>query len=80
MILYVYETVPEKLGAKARYYELRQNPGDAPLTKHPTTGEPIRRLVLGELGELTLPEKERPVEADAGTNGGCGCGRLPWLR
>jgi hypothetical protein len=80
MKLYVYETIPQTPGAKTRYYEIKQNSGDAPLTAHPQTGEPIRRVVLGDLGELTLPEPERKVEADAGSSSACACGRLPWLR
>ena len=79
MSLYVYETVPQKPGAKTRHYEIKQNLGDAPLTTHPETGEPIRRVVLGELGELTLPERKRTVDANSGSSCGCGCGRLPWL-
>jgi hypothetical protein len=80
MIIYVYETVPQKPGAKTRYYKIRQNPGDAPLTIHPETAEPIRRVVLGELGELTLPGRERSAEDQTCSPSSCGCGRLPWLR
>jgi hypothetical protein len=47
MLTYVYETLP-RAGKKARRYEIQQSIKDAPLTKHPTTGEPIRRcIVLG---------------------------------
>lgn len=58
---------------------IKQNPGEAPLTAHPQTRELIRRVVLGELGELTLPESKQKDEADPGSARPCGCGRLPWL-
>jgi hypothetical protein len=44
MLTYVYETLP-RAGKKTRRYELRQSIKDAPLKKHPETGEPIRRLI-----------------------------------
>jgi hypothetical protein len=44
MLTYVYETVPGP-GKKARQYEIRQSIKDAPLTKHPETGEQIRRCL-----------------------------------
>jgi hypothetical protein len=80
MLICIYETIPQSPGAKARSYEINQEPGGAPLAAHPKTGEPIRRVVLDDLGELTLPEPERKVEADAGSSSACACGRLPWLR
>lgn len=47
MLTYVYETLP-RAGKAVRRYEIQQSIKDAPLTKHPTTGEPIRRcIVLG---------------------------------
>jgi hypothetical protein len=39
---------------------------DRPLTKHPETGEPIRRVVLGGFGTLSSKGS-----ADPGV--GCGC-------
>ncbi|MEI6862475.1 MAG: hypothetical protein WCL04_09520 [Verrucomicrobiota bacterium] len=44
MLTYVYETLP-RAGKPVRRYELRQSIKDAPLTKHPATGEKIRRCV-----------------------------------
>ena len=47
MVTYVYETLP-RAGKTARRYEIQQSIKDAPLTKHPVTGEAIRRcIVLG---------------------------------
>jgi hypothetical protein len=45
MITYIYETVP-RAGKKSRRYELLQSIKDPPLTKHPETGEPIRRCIV----------------------------------
>jgi hypothetical protein len=45
MITYVYETLPRP-GKPVRRFELRQSIKDAPLTKHPETGEAIRRCVV----------------------------------
>jgi hypothetical protein len=45
MLTYVYETLPRP-GKAVRRYEIRQSIKDAALTKHPTTGEPIRRLIV----------------------------------
>ena len=44
MLTYIYETLP-RAGKKVRQFELRQSIKDAALTKHPTTGEPIRRCI-----------------------------------
>lgn len=45
MLTYVYETLP-RAGKRVRRYEIRQSIKDAPLTKHPETGEPIRRCIV----------------------------------
>lgn len=45
MLTYVYETLP-RAGKTVRRYEIRQSIKEAPLTKHPTTGEPIRRCIV----------------------------------
>ena len=70
MTTYVYENIPEKPGQKPTYYEIKQSMKDAPLSKHPETGVPIRRVVLGGFGVLKSGGKTQP----AGTNNGCGCG------
>ena len=66
MTTYVYETIPSKPGAKPKYFEIKQSMNDAPLTKHPETGEPIRRVVLGGFGTLS---SKRSGNSDSG----CGC-------
>lgn len=66
MTTYVYEPIHQKPGAKARYFEIKQSMNDAPLTKHPETGEPIRRVVLGGFGTLSSKGS-----SDSGSS--CGC-------
>lgn len=45
MVTYVYETLP-RAGKKPRRYEILQSIKDSPLTKHPETGESIRRCIV----------------------------------
>ncbi len=66
MTTYVYETISSKAGAKPKYFEIKQSMNDAPLTKHPETGEPIRRVVLGGFGTLSS-------KGGSGSSSGCGC-------
>lgn len=75
MTTYVYETIPQKPGGKSRYYEIKQNMSDPPLTKHPETGETIRRVVLGGFGVLSSSPKKSAAQADnaGGCCGGTGC-------
>ena len=53
MTTYVYETIPAKSGEKPSYFEFKQSMNDAPFSKHPETGEPIRRVLLGGFGVLS---------------------------
>ena len=73
MPTYIYETIsstPER-------FEVRQGFNDPALTVHPTTGEPVRRVISGGLAVM-------PNGASAGDgpdHGGCGpatcgCGRF----
>jgi predicted nucleic acid-binding Zn ribbon protein len=75
MTTYVYETLPLKAGDKPRYYEIKQSMNDAPLTKHPETGEPIRRVVLGGFGVLSSGKSGgQPASSGSSCCGpGCGC-------
>jgi predicted nucleic acid-binding Zn ribbon protein len=74
MTTYVYETLPAKAGEKARRYEIRQSMKDNALTKHPETGESIRRIVVGGYGVLKAGQPSPAVPARSGGCGsGCGC-------
>ena len=47
---YLYATIPAKEGDPVKHFEIQQGMNDAPLTRHPETGEPIRRVILGGWG------------------------------
>lgn len=69
MPTYVYETIPRKPGAKARRFEVNQSMNDAPLTAHPETGEPVRRIIAGGYGFIA-----QKAPAPTGPCGNqCGC-------
>lgn len=72
MPTYVYETIPSDPQAKPVRYEIDQRMSAAPLTRHPDTGEPLRRVITGGAGFICGSEGS----AGAG-GGGCnapGCG------
>ena len=71
MTTYVYETIPSKSGEKPRYFEFKQNMNAAPLAKHPETGEPIRRVLMGGFGVLS--SKPSSSDSDPSCGPGCGC-------
>ena len=74
MTTYVYETIPQKGGEKPRYFEIKQSMNDEPLTKHPETGEPIRRVVLGGFGVLSSGKAENPSPSTGSSCCGPSCG------
>ena len=69
MTTYVYETVPQKPGIEPRRFEVRQSMNDAPLTRHPDTGEPVRRVIAGGFGFIA--QKAAPPPRPCGLQ--CGC-------
>jgi predicted nucleic acid-binding Zn ribbon protein len=69
MATYVYETIPRKSGAKPTKFEVQQSMKDAPLTKHPETGEPVRRVIAGGYGFIA--QKSAAPAAPCGLQ--CGC-------
>ena len=70
MPIYVYETIPAKTGEKPSIYEIRQSMKEEPLTVHPETGEPIRRIILGGFGILSSTDGK----GSSGCRPGCRCG------
>ncbi len=75
MAIYVYETIPVAEGQPVRTYEISQSMKDAALTKHPETGEPIRRVITGGLGVMTSSKgAPAPRPSSHCCGGGCGCG------
>ena len=65
---YLYETIPAHEREKVKHYEIKQGMNDALLAKHPETGEPIRRVILGSWGLVTAKS------AGGSNSDGCGCG------
>ena len=66
---YLYETIPALPGDAVDHYEFEQGMNDLPLTKHPETGEPIRRVILGGWGRATSKSG-----SGSSSKGGCDCG------
>lgn len=52
MATYTYETIPQKRGEKPRRFETVQKMTDPPLTHHPETGVPVRRVITGGSGNI----------------------------
>jgi len=69
MPTYVYETVPAA-NREPAVYEIRQGINDEPLTKHPSTGEKIRRVPASGVGVIM----GSAPEAACGNNHCCGGG------
>ena len=69
MTTYVYEFTSAKTGETPRYIEIKQGMNDPALTKHPDTGEPIRRVIFGGYAALSSA-------SDTGASSSCGptCG------
>lgn len=85
MATYVYETIPQQPGDTVTQFEFKQSMRDEPLTKHPETGVPVRRIIsggygliganTGRSGESAAPAQEHKHSAGGGCCGGaCGCG------
>ena len=73
MATYIYETIPRQSGELPQRFEAIQSMKDAPFTRHPDTGEPVRRVVTGGYGLMGVGAKSTP--APRATRGGsCGCG------
>lgn len=70
LMIYTYETLPDVDGGEIRRYEIKQSIHDAPLSRHPETGEAIRRVITGGLGLIT----GKASSAAPSGHGGCGCG------
>jgi predicted nucleic acid-binding Zn ribbon protein len=74
MATYVYETTDP--AQPVRHFELQQSMKDAPLTRHPETGEPIRRVITGGYGVTSkgaAPSMSGSGGGHSCHTGGCGC-------
>ena len=85
MAIYVYETIPQHPGETAEQFEVKQSMKDAPLTQHPTSGKPVRRIITGGYGLIGAntgrsqsgreEAKPKPEHQHSGgcCGGACGC-------
>lgn len=75
MATYVYETIPADPAGPRRRFEVQQSMKDAPLTRDPETGEPVRRVISGGYGIMGSGKGESsPSPASKPHGGGCGHG------
>lgn len=72
MPTYVYETIPGDPAQAPVRFELDQRMSEPALTRHPETGEPVRRLISGGLGFIGCEAKAGPTPAGGCGMGGCG--------
>jgi predicted nucleic acid-binding Zn ribbon protein len=74
MATYVYETIPQIEGEKPKRFEVKQSMKDAALTRHPDTGEPVRRVITGGAGLMGMSSSAGSTSSSSGGSCGTGCG------
>lgn len=72
MPTYVYETIPQFESDQPKRFEIRQSMKDAPLTQHPDSGQPIRRVPIGGTG-IMGGGSSAPKSGGGSCGSGCGC-------
>ena len=77
MATYVYEPIPRRPGEEPRRFEVVQSMKDAPLARHPDTGEPVKRVISGGYGFMGATDKAPAAAAPAACRPGCACHRGP---
>lgn len=70
MPTYVYETIRED-GAPGERFEVTQKMSDPVIEKHPTTGEPVRRVLTAPMVNTGAPRAMSTSGGGCGT--ACGC-------
>ncbi len=70
MPTYVYETISQN-GEPVERFEVEQRMSDAPLTLHPQTQQPVRRVIVGGSGFSVGGASNAPA---ASVSGGHSCG------
>lgn len=72
MPTYIYETIDEP----HIQFEIRQSMKDSPLTRHPETGVPVRRVILGGYGLIQKAAAPKVAPRSSQPRGCCGgaCG------
>ena len=80
MATYLYETIPRTPVETPRRFEVIQSMKDAPLSHHPDTGEPVKRIISGGFGLMSGGGKNSPAtSAAAPCAAGCSCHSGPRL-
>jgi hypothetical protein len=81
MATYVYETIPRNPGETPLRFEFQQSMKDPPLSRHPETGQAMKRIVSGGFGIMNAVGKTAPASkaAPAPCSAGCACHRGPRL-
>lgn len=74
MPTYVYETIPQFEGEQPKRFEIRQSMKDAPLTQHPDSGQPVRRVPIGGTGLMGGSSASSTASYSGGGSCGTGCG------
>ena len=72
MATYVYETIPQAAGEQPERFEIQQSMKDDALTRHPQTGQPIRRVITGGVG-FSVSGSAKSSSSGHSHSGGC-CG------
>ena len=75
MATYIYETIPTSPDETPERFEIQQSMKDAPLSKHPQSGVPVKRVITGGYGfNVSGSEAQAPAPSISCCNqGGCGC-------
>ena len=68
---YLYETIPQNEGDPVEQFEIQQSMNEVPLTRHPETGVPVRRVILGGWGLMTGRGTGAPSSACCSPGSGC---------
>lgn len=68
---YLYETIPAKEGDTVQQFEIQQSMNDMPLTQHPKTGVPIRRVIIGGWGLMTGKSSKQAAQSCCTPGSGC---------
>jgi predicted nucleic acid-binding Zn ribbon protein len=74
MATYVYETIPQIEGEKPKRFEVKQSMKDAALTRHPDTGEAVRRVITGGAGLMGMSSSVSSASSGSGGSCGTSCG------
>ena len=73
MATYIYETIPAAADEKPLRFEVQQSMKDDPLTRHPQTGQPVRRVITGGFGFSVGGAAPAPSGGHSCGGPSCGC-------